>query len=250
VEEAAAAAIMTAPPPTTLMPVPSLAKKRKYHQQPQQQQQEQQMKFEQEIAAATAALLGDENTYRLLDESPRISSSSSNVYTTQMTFMIGEKEDKRVVVTELVVNIVTKSDRNKQMKFTQNRWARFLAIVSEVDKEAKELNRKTREVCHRHHIGDGFFVTVTDDFTCTGIRKYFMPYRLSTPGLERQTKAGISLNLDEWRDMMLIAIPAIAQIFPSLACAQAYYEAPLHQTDAGKVACCSCNPFKFVNNWS
>ena len=27
------------------------------------------MKFEQEIAAATAALLGDENTYRLLDES-------------------------------------------------------------------------------------------------------------------------------------------------------------------------------------
>ena len=128
---------MSAPPPTTLMPVPSssLAKKRKYNQQQQQQQQlqqqeqvqrqeqqqqqqqqQQQMKFEQEIAAATAALLGDENTYRLLDESP----SSDNVYPTQMTFMIGEKEDKRVVVTELGVNIVTKSDRNKQMKFAQN----------------------------------------------------------------------------------------------------------------------------------
>ena len=63
-----------------------------------------------------------------------------------MTFMTGEKEDKRVVVTELGVSIVTKSDPHKQMKFTQNRWARFLAIVSEVDEEAKELNRKTREV--------------------------------------------------------------------------------------------------------
>jgi len=209
------------------------------------------MKFEQEIAAATTALLGDENTYRFLDESPSISSSSSNhIYPTQMTFMIGEKEDKRVVVTELGMSIVTKSDRNKQMKFTQNRWARFLAIVSEVDEEAKELNRKTREVCYRRHIGDGFFVSVTDGFSCIGIRNYFMPYGLSMPGLERPTKAGISLNLDEWRDMMLIAIPAIAQIFPSLACAQVCYEAPSHQTDAGKVACCSCNPFKFVNNWS
>jgi len=153
-------------------------------------------------------------------------------------------------VTELRVNIVTKSDRNKQMKFTQNRWARFLAIASEVDEEAKELNRKTREVCYRRHIGDCFFVSVTDGFSCIGIRKYFMTYGLSTPGLKRPTKAGISLNLDEWRDMMLIAIPAIAQIFPALACAQACYEAPSHQTDAGKVACCSCNLFKFVNNWS
>ena len=111
------------------------------------------MELEQEIAAATAVLLGDENTYRLLDESPT-SGSVSSVYPTQMTFMNGEKEDKRVVVTELGVSIATKSDPHKQMKFTQNRWARFLAIVSEVDKEAKELNRKTWEVCYRRHIAD------------------------------------------------------------------------------------------------
>jgi len=174
---------MTAPPPTTLMPVPSssLAKKRKYNQQ--QQQQQQQMELEQEIAAATAALLDDTNTYRLLDESPT-SSSVSSVYPTQMTFMTGEKEDKRVVVTELGVSIVTKSDPHKQMKFTQNRWACFLAIVSEVDEEAKELNRKTPEVCYCRHVGDGFFVSVTDGFACIGIRKYFMPYGLSVPGLE------------------------------------------------------------------
>jgi len=52
------------------------------------------MKFEREIAAATAAILGDENAYRLLDESPSIggsSSSSNSIYPTQMTFMIGEK---------------------------------------------------------------------------------------------------------------------------------------------------------------
>ena len=160
--------------------------------------------------------------------------------------MSGEKEDKKVVATELGVDIVTKSDGNKQMKFTANRWARFFAIASEVDEEAKELNQKTWEVCYRRHIGDGFFVSVTDGFSCIGIRKYFMPYGLSAPGLERPTKAGISLNLD----MILIAIPAIAQIFPALACAQACYEAPSHQTAAGKVACCSCNPFMFANNWS
>jgi len=87
------------------MPVPTstLAKKRKYNQQQQvqrqeQQQQQQQMELEQEIAAATAALLDDGNTYRLLDESP---TSVSSIYPTQMTFMIGEKEDKRVVAKAL-----------------------------------------------------------------------------------------------------------------------------------------------------
>ena len=126
------------------------------------------MELEQEIAAATAALLDDTNTYRLLDESPSIvavdgsisSNSSSSIYPAQMMFMIGEKEDKKVVATELGVDIVAKSGGNKQMKFTANRWARFLAIASEVDEEAKELNRKTREVCYRRHIGDGFFLSL------------------------------------------------------------------------------------------
>jgi len=162
-----------------MTPTTALSKKKKYnHQQQQQhqvqrqeqQQQQQQMELEQEIAAATAALLGDESTYRLLDESPT-SGSVGSVYPTQMTFMIGEKKDKRVVVTELGVTIVTKSDPHKQMKFTQNRWARFLAIVSQVDEEAKELNRKTREVCYHRHICDAFFVSVTDGFAYTKIRK-------------------------------------------------------------------------------
>jgi len=121
------------------------------HQQPQQQQQvQQQMELEQEIAAATAALclLRDESTYQLIDKSPT-SGSVGSVYPTQTTFMIGEKEDRRVVVTELGVTIMTKSDPHKQMKFTQNRWARFLAIVSQVDEEAKELNRMTWEVSYR-----------------------------------------------------------------------------------------------------
>jgi len=106
------------------------------------------MELIQEIAAATAALLGDESTYHLMDKSPT-SGSVGSVYPTQMTFVIGEKVDKRVVVTELGMTIVTKSDPHKQMKFTQNRWVRFLAIVPQVDEEAKELNRKTREVSYR-----------------------------------------------------------------------------------------------------
>jgi len=101
------------------------------------------------------------------------------------------------------VTIMTKSDPHKQMKFTQNHWECLWAIIPQVDEEAKELNPKTR---YRRHIGDGFFVSVADGFACIGIRKYFMPYGLSAPGLERPTKAGVSLKLDEWRDIMLIAI--------------------------------------------
>ena len=101
--------------------------------------------------------------YRLLDESPT-SGSVGSVFPSQMTFVIGEKDDRRVVVTELGVNIVLKNDSHNQMKFTQNCWACFFAKVPQVDEEAKELNRKTREVAYRRHIGDGFFVSVTDGF--------------------------------------------------------------------------------------
>ena len=91
-----------------------------------------------------------------------------------MTFMIGEKEDRRLVVTESGMSIISMSYSQHQT-FMRNCWARFLAVGPQVDEETKELNQKTRKVAYCEHIGDGFFMSVNDGFTYFRIRKYFMP---------------------------------------------------------------------------
>ena len=207
-------------------------------QQQQQQQVQQQMELEQEITAATAALLGDESTYRLLDESTT-SGSVGSIYPTQMTFMIGAWRDHR------------DEERSTQADEIHTESLGTLlgnSTISGRKRQGTELEDSRSGLSSSHC--DGFFVSVTDGFACVGIRKYFMLYGLSAPGLERPTRAGISLKLHDWCDMILIAISAIGQMFPSLACARACYEDASHRMDAGKVACSSCNPFKFANSWS
>lgn len=65
------------------------------------------------------------------------------------------------------------SEQQHQMTFSQNRSAHFLAV----DEEAKELNRKTREVAYRQYTGDGFLVSVNDCFTCQN-KKIFHALRI------------------------------------------------------------------------
>jgi len=201
-----------------------------------------------EVNAAIAALLMDENTYSFDCDS--MSNIGGKQYPDRMTFVLGEKQDREVIATDSSVVIASKTEADKHVDFTKNRWARFMLLISQVDEEAKELNRKTREVAFHKHIGDGFFVRVKDGYMCVGIRRFFMPYGLSTAGMERASKEGISLRLDEWRDLMQIAVPTINHMFPSLASALPCYEESTHLTQAGRIACTSCNPYRFVNDWS
>ena len=68
----------------------------------------------------------------------------------------------------LFTNIFT-NDHRKTVSFSTNRWAHFLAVLTNVDDEAKELNRKSRPVAYRHDIGDGYYVSVTGDVMCVDI---------------------------------------------------------------------------------
>jgi len=44
-----------------------------------------------------------------------------------------------------------------------------MTALPNIDEEAKELNKKTRSVAYRQHIGDGYYVSVTDGVMCVWI---------------------------------------------------------------------------------
>ena len=158
------------------------------------------------------------------------------------TYFLGERQDRMFVATSDSVTIESKSDPHKKVVFDKNRWAQFVALFAHVDKEAKELNRKTRPVAYRQHIGNGYYVCVNDGFMCVDVRKYFLPYGLQQ-GEEKPTKHGISIRLDEWLELLDL-VPIIHQLFPTLMTATACYEQDDHLNQLGFLACTSCNPFR------
>ena len=121
--------------------------------------------------------------------------------------------------------------------FDKNRWAQFAALFTHIDEEAKELNKQTRPVAYRQHIGDGYFVSVNDGFMYVDIRKYFLPYSMQ-PGEEKPTKQGITLHQDEWTDLFNL-MPIVHQMFPSLTNATAC----CHLSQLSFMTCMSCYPF-------
>ena len=127
------------------------------------------------------------------------------------------------------------------IKFDANRWAHFIKVLTQVDENAKELNRKSCSVAYREHLGDGYYVSVTTNWMCVDFRKYFVPYGLPSDHV-RPTKAGISLRLDEWSDLMK-AIPSIHSNFPELASAKRCADEDSHLGQLGWLECNSCFPF-------
>jgi len=167
----------------------------------------------------------------------------------QMIFELGERKDREIVVSDDEVTIRAKFEPHKSMTFTKNRWAQFTGLFTLLDTEAKELNRKTRPVAFRRHVGDGYYVSVNDGVMCVDIRKFFLPYGLQS-GNERPTKAGIALRLSEWGEFYEDIVPIIHHLFPSLANAKPCYEEDEHYGQLGMMACASCNPFDHTSSWS
>ena len=156
-------------------------------------------------------------------------------------FTLGDQQDRVLVATSDEVTITSSSDQRKTVSFSTNRWAHFLAVLTNVDDEAKELNRKSRPVAYRHHIGDGYYVSVTDGVMCVDIRRFYVPYGLTSDQI-RPSKAGLALRLDEWAEFVLI-IPAINETFPTLAQAKRCTDEESHLSQLGWAACTSCFPF-------
>ena len=102
-----------------------------------------------EVQAATMALIVDEGT---------------GDGTT--TYCLGELQDRKLLVTDDDVTIRSKSEQQKEVVFTKNRWAQFVLLLPDIDEEAKELNKQTRPIAYRRHIGDGYYVSVNAGYMC------------------------------------------------------------------------------------
>ena len=165
-----------------------------------------------------------------VDESDRITS-----------YTLGERQDRVLIATPDGVTISSASEPSKTMTFDLNRWAHFVVAMAKVDDEAKELNRKTRAVLYRLHLGDGYYVSLTSDIICIDFRRFYLPYGLTSDQL-RPTKTGIALRMDEWIDMLRV-IPAIHAMFPELATAKRCVDEESHLGQLGYFACRSCFPF-------
>ena len=93
-------------------------------------------------------------------------------------FGFGERQGREIAATPDEVTITSKAEPSESVKFAVNRWAHFTKIIPVIDDEAKELNRKTRPVAFRRHIGDGYYVSVSDGVMCVDLRQFFVPYGL------------------------------------------------------------------------
>jgi len=187
---------------------------------------------EAEVQAATSALVVDEKTR---DE------GDDNGLRCTDTYCLGELQDRELLVADDGVTIRSKSQQQKEVVFTKNRWAQFVSLLPCIDDEAKELNKQSRPVAFRQHIGDGYYVSVNDGFMCVDVRKYFLPYGMQR-GDEKPTKRGIALRLDEWCELLKL-VPLIHQMFPSLANALPCYAQGDHMNQLGWLDCTSCHPF-------
>ena len=80
-------------------------------------------------------------------------------------------------------------------------WTYLKSVLADIDNEACELNRKTRPVKYRTHLGHNIFVSVTDGYMCVDLRQFYLPYGMEY-GAEKPTKRGIALRLSEWGQLL------------------------------------------------
>ena len=70
-------------------------------------------------------------------------------------------------------------------------WAYPRSYLHKIDVEARELNKKSRPVNYRVHIGHGIYVSVTDGYLCVDLRYFYVPYGLSEDNV-RPTKRDVN----------------------------------------------------------
>ena len=137
------------------------------------------------------------------------------------------------------VTISSISEPAKSVSLTPIRWAYFVAMLAETDEEAKQLNRKTRPVAYRKHIGDGYYMSVTTvtGFLCIDLRRFILPYGAESDEEVHPTKSGIVLRLDEWCEMKEHTVCVVNSLFPSLTNAKPCIEQRDHASQVGWLAC-------------
>jgi len=129
-------------------------------------------------------------------------------------YTLGDREDCVLMIDAGNVKITSISVPQKHVTLTTERWACFMSICKEINIEAREVNRQTRPVAYRAHIGELYYVSVTSGYGSVDIRRFYVPYGLSKENV-RPTRNGIGLRLDEWAHLLEL-LPTIHEQHPEL----------------------------------
>ena len=126
----------------------------------------------------------------------------------------------------------------KSATFTPARWASFLLCLDEIDHQLDKLSRG-EEVAYRNHHGGGWHVSVTSDFQCVDLRKFYLPFG-QTIGI-KPTKTGFAFRLSEWSTFKQV-IQFVRRDHPDVANFVLCFLDSNHTTLDGIQSCKECNP--------
>jgi len=156
-------------------------------------------------------------------------------------FTLGSLADRVLEVRNGIIQLYSLSKPFQTFSFTTNRWANFMAYFNQLDEDAKEINKKTRDVNTLLHIGDGYHVSIKSAYSCVDFRLYYVPYGLTHREC-RPGRLGISLRLEEWSDLKT-RLESIHAAHPEFANATSCTTNADHQTTEGWKRCTSCYPW-------
>jgi len=110
--------------------------------------------------------------------------------------------------------------------------------MDDIESGLKSL-RAGDTIAYRQSIGGGYYVSITTNFYCIDIRRFFLPYGETDV---KPTRQGIALRLREW-DVMKKIIDAVNDAYPTLGTTLPCYLGDDHQNQLGALNCRECNPF-------
>jgi len=139
-------------------------------------------------------------------------------------FVLGKKQDRVLEVESGVVRIMSASVPDKFVMLTTKHWARLMSICKEIDVVVGEIKLHRIPFPYIYlqfpmnysaHIGDRYYVTVTLEYGCVDIRRFYVPYG-EPEYVMHPTRNGLSLHLNEWAPLLEL-VPTIQERHPEFA---------------------------------
>jgi len=87
---------------------------------------------------------------------------------TGSSFILGDRQDRVLTIDAGNVKITSTSVPERHVTLTTKRCARFMSI-RKVGIEAREVNRQTRPVAYRAHIGELYYVFMISGYGCVTV---------------------------------------------------------------------------------
>lgn len=97
----------------------------------------------------------------------------------------------------------------KQIVLTGSRWSQLTSAVQTIDEKLEKMS--TDYVKYQHHLGGGYYVSVTTGFRCVDLRQFYGREGVGPCA----TRKGIALRLPEWTRLKEV-LPEINKAFPEL----------------------------------